>query len=149
MAALSGNRRPPNILSFTEDFKTGVVVNIPVGALEEIYVGSFTSLDAGDFYLAPLAAGEAFAGLSEERVTGTASNGGITCQVRTGAIMEHLVGSVAVANIGDTVYASDDQTLTLVATSNSSVGRVLNVPAAGTAVVQCKMTGETLVQGAV
>ena len=127
----------------------GYVIDLPMGASETIYKGGFVSLDAGDAYGAPLAAGEVFVGLALEKVVSSASNGADTCKVLVGGMFQQAITSVAQADIGKAVYASDDQTLTLTATSNSSVGRIVNVPATGTAIIQMKMLGETLVQAAV
>ena len=69
MAALSANRVIPTMVQANVD-GGGVVMDYPVGASEEIYQGSFVTFDAGDNYAAPLGAGEVFAGISQERVTG-------------------------------------------------------------------------------
>ena len=146
--ALSANRRLPSILNMEAMAGRGVILDIPVGASEEIYVGSFVSGDSGDKYAAPLAGGEVFYGLSIERVTGTASNGGATVKVVAKAAFQHAVTSAAVANIGAMAYATDDTTLGLADTSASNAGRILNVPSSGVAVIQMLDTGEAGAQAA-
>ena len=141
MAALAANR----LVNIVNEH-LGYVIDLPLGASETVYKGGFVSLDAGDKYGAPLAAGEIFVGLALEKKTSVATNGTDTCKVLVGGMFQQAITSIAQADIGKTVYASDDQTLTLTSTSNSSVGRIVNVPAAGTAIVQMKMLGETLTQ---
>jgi len=144
MAALSANRVIPNVAQ-AYAAGTGVILDMQVGALEEIYQGSFVSLDAGDAYAAPLAAGEVCVGVSLDRVTGGSSNGDNTCRVLTGGIVQHALASVAQADIGKYCYASDDNTLSLTSTSNSPFGRIINVPATGTAVVRMRWVGDKAV----
>lgn len=140
MAALAANRLV-NIVR--EDL--GYVVDLPMGASETVYKGGFVSLDAGDKFGAPLAAGEIFVGLALEKKVSGSTNGDTTVKVLVGGMFQQAITSIAQADIGKAIYASDDQVLTLVATSNSSIGRIVNVPATGTAIVQMKMLGETLV----
>lgn len=143
MAALSANRLV-NIVQWNTP--EGVVIDLPLGASETVYKGGFVSLDAGDLFGAPLAAGEAFVGIALEKVVSGSSNGASTCKVLTGAVFQQAITSIAQADIGKLVYASDDQTLTLTSTSNSQVGRIINVPATGTAVVWMKTVGEAQTQ---
>lgn len=142
MAALTANRRVPNIVKAPGGAETGFYLDIPLGSGEEIYIGAFVSLDSG--YAAPLAAGEGFVGIATERKTGGSTDGAEKVRVWTGGLFQHAVGSVAAANHGAIIYASDDQTLTLTSTSNSPVGRAVSVPETGTAVIQTKPIGETL-----
>lgn len=142
MAALSANTRLRDRLLLGNLCPSGVELDIPVGASEEIYQGSAVSGDSGDLYAAPLAGGEIFYGFSLERVTGGSSNGDNTVKVVSGGIFSLSVTSAAVANIGAMAYATNDNTFGLADTSASNLGRILNVPASGTAIVQCLDTGE-------
>lgn len=139
--ALSANTRERQWLH-AHGGSTGVTLDIPVGASEVIYIGSAVSGDSGDLYAAPLAGGEIFYGFALEKVTGTASNGGVTVKVLTKAAVRLTVTSAAVANIGAMAYATDDNTFGLANTSASNIGRILNVPASGAAIVQLIDTGE-------
>lgn len=137
MAALSANRPIPNIIAAQPYAGGGYVLDVLVGITEEIYQGSFVTLDTGDQYAAPLAAGEAFYGMSLERVTGGAANGDVTCKIFCAGIIQHALTSVAVADIGQPVFATDDQTLTLTNDGTDTLaGRLVGVPATGTAIVQ-------------
>lgn len=147
MAALTANRPIPNIVQ-SDALGGGIVLDLPLGATEQMYQGGFVSLDAGDKFGAPLAAGEIFVGISLDKILSVATNGTNTCRVLTNAMFQHAITSIAQADIGKLVYASDDNTLTLTSTSNSQVGRIVNVPATGTAIVQMKIVGEAQTQAA-
>lgn len=137
MAVLTANRPVPNVL---QEYASGIgyIINAQVGVTEEIYQGSFTTLDSGDKYLAALTVPDAFYGLSLDRVTGGAANGDVTCRVLCEGVIQQALASVAVADIGKPVFASDDQVLTLTgAGTNTPVGVLVGVPATGTAIVKC------------
>lgn len=136
MTALSANRPTPNALQ-TYASGIGFIIDAQVGASEEIYQGSFVTLDTSDKYLAALTKPDAFYGVSLDRVTGGSSNGDKTCRVLCQGVIQHALSSVAVADIGKAVCASDDQTLTLTNDgSNSVVGILVGVPVTGTAIVK-------------
>ena len=138
MTALAQNRPTPNAL---QSFASGIgyIIDAQVGATEQIYVGSFVTLDTSDKYAAALVAGDSLYGISTQKVLGTASNGGVTCAVLCEGVITHALSSVAVADIGKPVYATDDQTLTLTNDGTDTlIGRLVGVPATGTAIV--KMT---------
>lgn len=142
MTALAANR----LVNIVNEH-IGFVIDLPMGASETIYKGAFVSLDAGDQFGAPLAAGEVFIGLALEKVASAATNGADTIKVLVGGQFQQALASIAQADIGKVAFASDDNVLTLVKTSNSCVGRIVNVPATGTCIVQMKTPGE--VSGAV
>jgi len=148
MALSANSPNSSKILALEAQAGRGCILNMLVGAAEEIYIGSLVSGDSGDAYAAPLAGGEVFYGLSLERVTGGSANGANTVKVVAKAAFQHAVTSAAVANIGAMAYATDDATMGLADTSGSNVGRILNVPASGQAVVQMLDTGEAGAQAA-
>lgn len=128
--------------TFLQSLNGGLTIAMPLGATEVVFAGSAVSSDAG--FASPLAAGENFQGFALEDKTGGASDADVTVDVQTGGYAKLAVTSVAQADIGKVAYASDDGTFTLVGTSNSSIGRVVHVPATGTAWVALKAIGETL-----
>lgn len=149
MAALTANRPVPNTLQGRTDFAGGVVVDMILTASTTVYEGSFVSVAAGTGTVAPTAAGAGgtvFVGIALKKVTSAAS-GTYTVPVLCGGYFQHALASVASADIGKVAFASDDNTLTLTDTSNTAVGRIVNVPATGTCVVKMKTVGE--VSGAV
>lgn len=131
------NRPVPNCLQGYAA-GTGYIIDAQVGALEEIYQGAFVSLDTADKYAGALTKPDPFYGVALDRVTGTAANGGVTCRVLCEGVIQHALTSVAVADIGKVVCASDDNTLTLTNDgANSIVGILVGVPVTGTAIVAC------------
>lgn len=136
--ALSANR----VLTTKQSASGGEVgfyLDFPVGASEEIYQGSFVSLDTDN--AAALAGVEPFLGLSVERVTGGSSDGDKTVKTLVGGLITIAIASIAGSDIGADVYAVDDETLTLVTTTNPLVGFCVSVPVTGTAIVQLLVPG--------
>ena len=135
MAVLAANRPVPNVL---QGYASGVgyIIDAPVGAGEEIYQGSFVSL-ADDKYAEPLTKPNPLYGVSLDRVSGGAANGTKTCRVLVEGVIQHTLASVAQADIGKAVCATDDATLHLTnAGANTVVGILINVPVTGTAIVK-------------
>ena len=101
-----------------------------------IYRGSAVGSLAG--YARQLVAGDTFLGFAEETVDNTTtghSAGGKQIQVRRWGQIQLSVASVAVTDIMADVYASDGDTFTLVAGSNSFVGKVHRFISSGVASV--------------
>lgn len=132
--------------SFVEQLAGGTVVDFPVGATEVILRGSLVSSDAG--YASPLAGGEVFLGVALEAKTGGASDADNTVKVQVGGVVEAPVTSVAITDIGKAAYATDDGTIALATTSASGIGKIIHVPATGTAWIALKQPGELLNQAA-
>ncbi len=107
-----------------------------VADAEHVYKGALLSVEAGG-YVAPLTAGELFAGIAYEEADNSAgSDGDLAVRVYTQGDFEHTLSGATIANIGDAVYASDDGTLTFTSTSNTFVGYCVDVPTAGTIIVR-------------
>jgi hypothetical protein len=101
-----------------------------------IYKGSLVSIQA-DGYVAPLTAGELFAGIAYEEADNSAgSDGDEAVRVYTQSDFDHALSGAAIANVGDAVYASDDGTLTFTSTSNTYVGVCIDVPSSGNVIVR-------------
>jgi len=106
----------------------GDMSSVPIIASDIVYEGSMVG-DNGAGYGRPLVAGDKFLGHSITRVTNaTAVAGAFNIRLRTGAyrLVCDLVGLIT--DVGQPVYASDDQVLSLAAgittTKNSYVGRI-------------------------
>lgn len=104
-----------------------------VAANAVIYEGSAVGSTGG--YARALTAGDTFLGFSIEKVTGTSANAGVNVRVWTRGRVQLAVTSVAVTDIGQDVYASDDGTFTLTQGSNSKVGTVHRFISSGQAIV--------------
>lgn len=116
-------------------FELGDYVDLPVVAADVIYEGAAVGTASGN--ARPLVAGDRFAGFAD----GTADNAlgaaaAIKVKVRERGKIQLPVTGVVAASLGAKVYASDDDTFTLTQGSNSLIGYVTRVVAAGVAVVQ-------------
>ncbi len=115
----------------------GIVIDYTVAASTTIYQGAFVTIDAGGDII-PCATGTATdcLGIAQETVDNSSgADGDLTCPVLVGAVIEHAL-TATVANIDDPVYASDDETLTLTAGTDSFVGQIIQLSAANTVLVQ-------------
>lgn len=121
------------ILSFeTEDQYN----DLPVAATTQIFEGCAVG-DNASGYMRKLVAGDDFRGFCDRQAdNSTGAAGDINVRVRREGCVRLPITSVAITDVDKPVYASDDNTFTLTATSNSYIGRILRVDAAaGTAIV--------------
>ena len=120
MAALTENKQVPS--------KVGELASKPVVASDIIYLGALCKNNAAG-YLAPCAAeaGATFAGVSVDYVDNSSGSAGdkVARVERKGLYL--LEGSgFAQANVGASVYASDDQTVSLVQGANEQeIGKIV------------------------
>ena len=98
-----------------------------------IYQGSAVGLTSDT--ARALNAADTFAGFCERQKT-NASGGSTKAPIRTSGIVELAVASVAATNIGDTVYATDDNTFTLVASGGVAIGKVHEFLSSGRCLVK-------------
>lgn len=131
-------------LPFIEQLNGGTVVDYEVGATEVIFRGAAVTSDAG--FASAFNAAEQFLGIALEGKTGGAADGDVRIRCQNGGVAQLLIASVTVADVGEGVYATDNQTFTLATTSSNSIGRIIHVPVTGTAWVQLKRTGEAVAQ---
>lgn len=108
----------------------------PVAAATHVYKGALVGLTTGG-YARPLVAGDAFVGIAyEEKDNAAGANGDETVRVYTLGDFGHALVGATVAQIGDAVYASADDTLTFTATGNSYVGVAIDVPSSGNIILR-------------
>jgi len=109
------------------NFGQGDMNDLPVIAADIIYEGAFVGENASG-YSRPLQAGDPFQGVCVRQADNSSgAAGAINVRVRTRGILSRVAvtGATAVtANDGAPVYASDDNTLTLTAGSNTYIGNV-------------------------
>lgn len=141
MSALTADRVVQTKMPFQD--AEGIKRNFPVAATTVIYKGGFVGLNATG-YLKMLAAqtigttvagGDRFVGIALDHIASQTADGDATCEVLVSGCFEHAVTSLAVADIGKPVYASDDNTLTKVAIGNAYVGTVENWSSSGNGVI--------------
>lgn len=130
----------PRVYELGEYNKFGVL------ASATIYEGSAVGLSSG--YARALTAGDPFVGFARRKVVeATAVNGGADVEVICKGLMQVTLASVAVTDVGNAVYMSDDGTFTQTKGSNSFVGNVYRYVAANTCVIS--FIGSGVAYGAV
>lgn len=119
-------------------FELGTIQEYPVIATDIIYEGAAVGENASG-YARPLVAGDVFLGFAESKVdnsTGAAGDKRVRVR-RRGQVEIPVAGATAVtANDQPLVYASDDDTFTLTASTNSIIGRVSRWVSSGVCVVE-------------
>jgi hypothetical protein len=120
------------------DYQLGDNEDYPVIASDVIYQGAAVG-ENGSGYARPLAAGDAFLGFAlspADNASGSAGDINVTVRTR-GRVRLTVVGATAItANDRPIVYASDDDTFTLTAGSNTPIGRVARWYASTDALVE-------------
>lgn len=91
-----------------------------------LYMGAFAGSNSGN--ARALTAGDLFLGLITQQVDNSGGSAGDKkVEVKSGMVIEHAVtGLDGRDHIGDLVYASADDTLTLTASTNSPMGVVVD-----------------------
>ncbi len=109
----------------------------PVIATDIIYQGAAVG-ENGSGYARPLVAADPFLGFAEAKADNAAGAAGdIRVTVKQRGFIELPISGLAItANDRPAVYASDDDTFTLTATSNSLIGYVSRWVSTGIAVVE-------------
>lgn len=122
-------------VSKLREYELGDRNHLPVIAADIIYEGAAVG-DNGSGYARPLVAADPFRGFAvTDCDNATGSAGDKRVEVRTKGRVQLAIGSLAITDVGKPVYASDDDTFTLTATSNSYIGRVIGFVSAGVGVV--------------
>jgi len=106
--------------------KDGVIHAAPV-AVDIIYRGALVVYGTAGF-LEPAAtgAGVIFAGIAEETVDNSAGSAGdLVCRYKKEGIYLLTGAGLAQSDVGEQVYASDDQTITKTSTNNAAVGKIV------------------------
>jgi hypothetical protein len=118
-------------------YQLGDIEEYPVIAADIIYEGAAVGENASG-YSRPLAAGDVFQGFAIENCDNAAGSAGDkTVKVRTRGRVVLPIASIAItANDRPAVYASDDDTFTLTASTNSLIGYVSRWVSTGVAVVE-------------
>lgn len=98
---------------------------LPVKAATKIYEGAYVG-DDGNGYARGLSASDPFLGVAFRQADNSAgAAAAINVRlVERGALEADVTGVTGVGDVGDTVYASDDGTLTKTVGTNTPVGKV-------------------------
>lgn len=106
-----------------------------VAASTQVFKGAFVGLTSG--YARGLVAGDAFVGLAyEEGDNSSGSAGDVSVRVYTQGDFQLALSGAAITDLGASVYASDDETLTLTSTNNSLVGKMVGFISSGVIIVR-------------
>ncbi|MBA7613755.1 hypothetical protein ES703_21011 [subsurface metagenome] len=105
---------------------TGDMNSVPIIKEDTIFEGAMVGREAATGHGRPLTAGDIFLGHSIFKVVNELGLVGAEKEVRlrTGRYRMLCALAAAITDVGAAVYASDDDTLTKTATSNSYVGRI-------------------------
>lgn len=119
------------------DFTVDLTIeHFPVAASTHIYEGQMLG-DNGSGYARPLVAGDKFLGFALEEVdNSTGSAGDKLVRTKKEGAVAMPVASLAITDLGKSVYAADDSALYLVASSYSYVGLVAQFDSSGNGLVE-------------
>lgn len=121
----------------TRKFYIGGEQEYPVIAADIIYQGGAVG-ENGSGYARPLAAGDAFLGFAVAKADNSGGAAGdVSVTVKDRGFIELPISGLAItANDRALVYASDDDTFTLTASTNTLIGTVSRWVSTGIAVVE-------------
>lgn len=106
----------------------------PVIASDIIFEGAAVGESSSTGNARPLVAADDFMGFAFRKADNSAgAAGAINVELVVKGLTELPITSVATADLGATVYASDDDTFTLSSTGNTPIGKVAEIVATGIA----------------
>ncbi len=117
-------------------YELGDINEVPVKGGVMIYQGAAVGSNAAG-YAKPLQAGDQFLGFAEEGTDNLIGSDGIK-NVRIkkrGSVLLDIAG-INLAAINKSVYATDDNSFTLVATNAVYIGKISRIDASGSALVE-------------
>jgi hypothetical protein len=117
---------------------------IPAIATDIIYAGAAVGESSSTGTGRPLVAGDVFLGFATERCDNSAGAASAKLiKLRSKGVVKLNVTSVSsTADVGDTVYASDDDTFTKASTSNTAIGKIIRWISGTTCLVAFEATYE-------
>jgi hypothetical protein len=142
MAALTNDRTVTT--KYRNNAECLHILEYPVKTATTIYKGAMVVIDAATGYAIPAVAGTAnfFIGIALEQVaTGAGASGSKTVAVAVEALWEENLTGAAITDVGDPVYAADDNSLTLTAGTNTPVGWIEKLVGTNRVLVRGKPIG--------
>lgn len=125
--------------NLARSFEGGNINELPMVATDIIYEGAAVGTASG--LARPLVAGDPFHGFAEAKADNAAgAASAVNVRVKERGKVQLTIASIAVADVGKKVYASDDNTFTLTATDNTLIGRVHRYVGANTCIVDFQPT---------
>ncbi|MCO5763761.1 MAG: hypothetical protein NHG36_20045 [Chromatiaceae bacterium] len=119
------------------DAEVGDLNDFPVIASDIIYEGAAVGLVAGTGHARPLVAGDRFVGFAAEKADNSAgAAAAINVKVRAAGAVKLPVTGAVITDVGQPVYASDDNAFTFNPADGSFVGLVRRFVSSGVAIVE-------------
>lgn len=126
-------------------YELGDENHLPIIANDIVYEGAAVG-DNASGYARPLVAGDPFFGFAIEKCDNAGGSAGDKyVKVRRKGYVELAVSGAAITDVGKPVYASDDDTFTYTAGSNTLIGFVKRFVSSGRVVVEFKAVGGVIV----
>lgn len=118
-------------------FDLNEIRSYPVAATTQIYLGAIVLINAaGDAIPGADTASSSFVGIASENVdNSTGAAGDLRVKVRIHGVHQLVAAGLAATNVGDKVFATDDQTVALTSTNFVYVGRLIQFLSATVAMV--------------
>jgi hypothetical protein len=117
-------------------FELGDINEYPLAANAVVYEGAAIGNNGAGF-ARPLQAGDPFLGFADRSANNTSgSAGAATVRTKFRGLIRLAVTGLVQSSLGALVYASDDGTFTMTASTNTPVGRVHRVESNGVGVVR-------------
>lgn len=117
-------------------YELGDINQLPIKAGSIIYEGAAVGSNSSG-YAKPIANGDKFCGFADERIDNSGgSDGEKTIRIRKKGSVLLDISSITLADINKSVYATDDNTFTLSATSAVYIGQISRVDSSDLAVVE-------------
>lgn len=114
----------------------GTVNEIPVIAADIIYEGAAVGIVKASGHARPLNAGDKFGGFAESQVNNSlGAAAALSVRVKKSGMVKLSVSGAVITDIGQPVYASDDDTFVFTPTSNSFIGFVHRYVSSGVVIV--------------
>lgn len=118
-------------------YELGERNDIPVIASDIIYEGAAVGVVPASGHARPLAAGDRFAGFAESKADNSAgSAAAINVRVVKSGEVQLSVSGAVITDVGQPVYATDDDTFTFLPTSAVFIGFVKRYVSSGVAIVE-------------
>lgn len=117
-------------------YELGTRNEFPVVATDIVYEGAAVGLVAATGHARPLAAGDRFAGFAEQNAdNATGGAGAVTVRVVESGKVQLAVAGAVITDVGQPVYATDDDTFVFSPVGGVFVGLVHRFVAAGQVIV--------------
>lgn len=121
----------------------GMIIEIPVASSTIIFKDTFVGLNAAGFLVSyvPWAqaltpTGTPLAGIAIEHITSQTSDGDAVCKVQVEGYFAYALTAGAQLDVGKTVCALDNATLTKVQANNEPVGRIVGIESSAVIIVE-------------